>query len=222
VHHHALDPVRAAERGVRGLHVAGVDAGAHVRRGEGDVVAGVVRGQLHAVDREPEPGAEVGEHRDVPCGPMAEGEVPPDHDRGRVQALDQHLVGELGGRHAGELDGERQHQERVDAQLGDEVGAPPQAGEPGRMAAGADHLGRVRVEGDQHGGQRAHPRLGDRRGDQLLVSAVHTVEHPDRDDAASPPGRNAVQPTPPLHAAEPTERGGRPAGVVVSGSQAPG
>ena len=88
------------------------------------MVAGVVRGQLHALDREPEPGAELGEHRDVARGPVAEGEVAPDHDRGGVQALDQHLVGELGGRHAGELGGERQHEERVDAQLGDEVGAP--------------------------------------------------------------------------------------------------
>ena len=62
------------------------------------------------------------------------------------------------------------------------------------MAAGADDLGGVRVEGHQHGGQPARPRRGDRRADQLLVAAVHAVEHPDGDDAASPPGRTASSP----------------------------
>ena len=39
----------------------------------------------------------------------------PDHHGGRVQPLDQHLVGELVGRHPGQLGGERQHAEHVDA-----------------------------------------------------------------------------------------------------------
>ena len=167
-----------------------------------------VRGQLHALHREPEPGAELAEHGEVAGRPVAEGEVGPDHDRGGVQAFDEHLVGELGGRHAGQLDGERQHEEGVDAQLRHQVRTAAQAGEPGRVAAGADDLGRVRVEGDQHGGQAALPALRDRRADQLLVAAVHPVEHPDGDDAASPSGRHPAEPTPPLHVREPTERGG--------------
>src|SRR6185295_16648844 len=95
--------------------------------------------------------------------------------------------------------GERQHEEGVDAQLGDEVGAAAQAGQARGVAAGADDLGGVRVEGHQHGGQPAGATGGDRGADQLLVPAVHPVEPPHDDDAASPPGRHGVEPTPPLH-----------------------
>ena len=39
-------------------------------------------------------------------------------------------------------DGERQHQEGVDTELGDQLGAPAQGGQQRRMAARPDHLGR--------------------------------------------------------------------------------
>ena len=164
-----------------------------------ETVTAVVGHQVQALDAEAEAPPELGEHRDITRGPVAEGEVPPDDDLGGVQPVHEHLVGERGGLHALQLGGEREHAERVDPELGDQVGAAAQAGQPGRVAARADDLGRVRVERDQHRRQAAGAPALDRPIDQLLVSAVHAVEHADRHDAAAPTRRYGLQPPPALH-----------------------
>ena len=124
----------------------------------------------------------------------------PDHDLRGVQPVHEHLVGERVGRHVLHLRGERQHAERVDPLLGDQLGAAAEAGQPGGMAARADDLRGVRVERDEHRGQPARPPALDRPADQLLVPAVHAVEHADRDDAAAPTRRYGLQTPPTLHA----------------------
>ncbi len=77
---------------------------------------------------------------------------------------------------------------------------------------GEHDLHRMRVEGHQHGRHTAGATGLDRVVDQFLVSAVHTVEHPDRDDTSPPPvGRDLVlSPPPALHEGKPTARRGGP------------
>ena len=77
--------------------------------------------------------------------------------------------------------GERQHAHRVHAELGDQLGLAVQRGEDRRVRAGPDHLGRVRVEGQQQARPAHRPGPGDRGADQLLVPPVHAVEHADGD-----------------------------------------
>ena len=70
--------------------------------------------------------------------------------------------------------------------VGHQFGPPVVRGEQRRMAAGADYLAGVRVEGDDDGrhAQFAGPLHGP--PDDQLVSAVHAVVGADGDDAASP------------------------------------
>jgi hypothetical protein len=96
--------------------------------------------------------AEPGQQLDVAGRAVAEREVLPHHHRRHVQLLDQHLVHELVGRHLGELGGERQHAEHVDAQLLDQLGLATKRGQLRGMATRTDDLGRVRVERQQHAG----------------------------------------------------------------------
>ena len=70
MHDDPLDAVRAAERRGGGGHVARVDAGADVGGGERHAVVAVM--QVHALDAEPEPRAELGEQRDVARGLVPE------------------------------------------------------------------------------------------------------------------------------------------------------
>src|SRR5512135_1984142 len=69
------------------------------------------------------------------------------------------------------------------------------------MAAGAHHLARVRVEGEQHGRQFRGATALDRPPDDLLVPAVYAVEDADRHDASAPTRRCRFDPPPALHAA---------------------
>ena len=65
-------------------------------------------------------------------------------------------------------------------ELGDQLGLAVHRGEDRRVRARADHLGRVRVEGEQQAGTAHRARPGDRGPDQLLVAPVDAVVHADR------------------------------------------
>ena len=98
--------------------------------------------------------------------------------------------------------GERQHAHRVHAELGDQLGLAVQRGEDRRVRAGPDHLGRVRVEGQQQAGtaHRARPRHGGT--DQLLVPAVDAVVHADGDHGPAEVTGGRLQPPPAQHACD--------------------
>ncbi len=134
-------------------------------------------------------------------GLVAEAEVGALDDRLGVQLVDQDLPHEVGGGQPGELGGEGQDQHRVHAQLGHEFGAPVVRGEQRGVAARADDLARVRVEGDDH--RRNAEGAGPVHGvpDDQLVPAVHSVVGADGDDAAPPVLGDVLQATPALHCA---------------------
>ena len=107
--------------------------------------------------REAEPLARLAQHVDVACRLLAEGEVLPHHHLDDVQVFDEQFVDVALGGELHEVGGERHHQEDVDAQFLDELGAPGQRGQLRRMAAGEHDLHRVRVERHQHRRHAAGP-----------------------------------------------------------------
>jgi hypothetical protein len=109
-----------------------------------------------------------------------------------VQALDKYLVDELIGRHPGQFGGERQHEENVGPELFDQLGPAAKGGELRWVATGTDYLRGVRVEGHQHAGNAQVSSSPHGLPDQLGVTAVHPVEHPDRDHAAAPTARDGL------------------------------
>ena len=100
----------------------------------------VVGQQRHALGGEVVLLAELGQQRDVARGLVPEPEILPHHHPGRVQPVHQHGPDELVRPQLGELAGERQHADRVHAQPGQQLRAPPgraQNGgwEPGRTTS---------------------------------------------------------------------------------------
>ncbi|BDB60195.1 hypothetical protein RDE2_19890 [Rhodococcus sp. RDE2] len=67
------------------------------------------------------------------------------------------------------------------------------------MTAGAYHFHGVGIEGHEHGGHTACPRGLDGTRYELLMAAVYTVEHADREYTPTPVRRNFVQTSPSLH-----------------------
>jgi len=130
---------------------------------------------------------------------VAETGVLADDHRRCVQAGHQRLVRELGRRELGELPGERQCTEHVDAELLDQLGPPHEGRQHGRMRAGTHHLGRVRHESQQHAGDALGRRRVNGLADDRGVTAVDPVEHPDGDDTSPPVGGDGVEPMPALH-----------------------
>ncbi len=89
-HHHAFDPVRTPQCLGRRNHIAGVDTGPDVRRGERDGLGVVVFGnQRHRFHCEAESRTGTAQGVDGARGLLAEGEVLPDHDFHDVQVLDE-------------------------------------------------------------------------------------------------------------------------------------
>ena len=143
---------------------------------------------------------------DVARGLLAEREVLPDHHLDDVQVFDEQFVDVALRGELHEVGGERHHQEDVDAQFLDELGAPGQRGQLRRMAAGEHDLHRMRVERHQHRRHAAGPAGLDGVIDQLGMSAMHTVEHADGHDTSAPVRGDLVRPPPALHSRKPTAR----------------
>jgi len=118
--------------------------------------------------------------------------------------LDEQLVDVAVGRELHELRGEWDHQKDVNAEFLDELGAAGQRGQLRRVTAGVHHFHRVRIERHEHGRHTARPPHLDRGRDQLLMSAVHAVEHTDRQDTSAPVGGYLVLAAPALHSGKPT------------------
>ena len=120
-----------------------------------------------------------------------------------MQPLDQQFVDVAVRGELHEVGGERHHQEDVDTELLGKLGSSSQRGQLGGMAAREHHFHRVRIEGHQHRGNTAGPAGLDSSRDQFGVSAVDTVEDPDRQDAATPVRGDVVLPAPALHVPKP-------------------
>jgi len=82
------------------------------------------------------------------------------------------VVGELVRWHPGELQGERQRAEDVDAELFDQLSTAHDARQHRRVRARAHHLRRVRDERQQHAGHAASGGYVDRLADQLARTGV--------------------------------------------------
>ncbi len=132
-------------------------------------------------------------------GLVAEAEVGALDDRLGAQPVDQDLDHEVGRGELRELLGEREDQHRVHAQLRHQFGPAVVRGEQRRVAAGADDLAGVRVEGDDDGGDAQRPGAVHGVADDELVPAVNAVVGADGDDAASPVLGDVLQATPALH-----------------------
>ncbi len=199
-HDDALDPVRAAQDLGGPGDVALGDQPAGQRGGERQSAARLPGDvQVDDLDGVVVGGAQLGQQFDVAGGLVPEAEVGALDDGLRVEAVDEDLRDEVGGRQLGELRGERQDQHGVHAQLRHQLGAPVVRGEQRRVAAGADDLAGVRVEGDDDGRDAQLTGALDGAADDQLVSAVHTVVGADGDDAASPVLGDVLQATPALH-----------------------
>ena len=163
--------------------------------------------QRHALHRKAEALPCLAQRVDVARCLLAEGEVLPHHHFDDVEAFDEQLMDVAVRGELHEVGGERHHQEHVDTQFLDELGAAGQRGQLRRMAAGEHDFHRVRVERHQHGRHAAGPAGLDGVTDQLLVPAMHTVEHADRNDASTPVRRDVVLSPPALHSRKPTAQG---------------
>ena len=127
---------------------------------------------------------------------VAEPEVRADVDLCGVQRLDEHLLDELVRSQLGELVGERQHQRRVDAALGDQLQPVVERSEGERRSAGMDDRHRVRVERHHDRGGTGLTGPGDDEVDDELVAAVDAVEVADGRDRRSTPSTASTDATP--------------------------
>ncbi len=148
---------------------------------------------------------------------MPEAEVGALDDGLGVQLVDEHLGDEVDRGQLRELGREGQDEHRVHAQAGHELGAAVVRGEQRRVAAGADDLAGVRVEGDDDGGHSQLPGAVHGMPDDQLVSAVDSVVGADGDDAAPPVLGDVLQATPALHCACSLSKARRTVSVVVRG-----
>lgn len=96
-----------------------------------------------------------------------------------MQVFDQQLVDVAVRRELHEIDGERHHQEDVDAQVLDELGTSGQCRQLRGVTAGVDHFHWVRVERHQHGRHIVCVAGLHRVRYQLGMSAVNSIEHAD-------------------------------------------
>jgi hypothetical protein len=193
---HAGQPVGPAQCGRRGPHVPGVDTAADVRGREHHTIGGNQRSVLHG---EAERAPESFEQGHVAGRAVPEPEVVADHDRRRVQRLDQHIVHERIGVEPGERRRERHHAERIHTELLDQLGLADRLGQHRRMRARADHLGRVRVERHHHRLQTEVAGAFHGVPDDRLVAAVHTVEDADRHHRPAPATGHRLVSPPTLH-----------------------
>ena len=127
-----------------------------------------------------------------------------DHDLGDVQPLDEDLVGVPLRAQLHELRCERHDAEDVDAELLGEFGATRQRRQLGRMIARSHHFHRMWIECHEHTGDSAFLGGFHRPRDQLLMSAVHSVEHADRQYTTTPVRRYFLEASPSLHNGQPT------------------
>ena len=139
------------------------------------------------------------QHRDVACGLLAEREVLPDDHLDDVQTFDEQFVDVAVGSQLHEVRGEGHYQEDVDAHFLDQLGAARQRGQLCGMAAREDDFHGMGVERHQDRRHSARSAGLDGMVDELRVSAVHSVEHADRDDASAPVRGDLILTPPALH-----------------------
>lgn len=174
-HDDALDAVRAAQdlRGARhvalGHQAAGQGGGERLAAAR---VAGDV--QVDDLDLEVVDLPLLDEEVHVPGGLVAEAEVGALDDGLGAQPVDQDLDHEVGGGELRELLGEGEDQHGVHPQVRHQFGPAVVRGEQRRVAAGADDLAGVRVEGDDDGGDAQLAGAVHGVPDDQLVSAVDT------------------------------------------------
>ena len=181
--HPADDLPIAAEQQAGAGRVAGPQIVAHQARGEGLLA----RADHTAKRRDAESAAPAQclQERDVAHAAMAEAKVVADHDVTGTQALDQHVLNEVLGRHAGQGSVEAQHDQQLDAERFDQAGLEPEGCQAKGRIVGPKEAPRVGLEGDdaerrlELARQAAGP-LHDR-----LVTAVNAVEVADGDDRAA-------------------------------------
>lgn len=114
---------------------------------------------------------------------VAEAEVGADHHVARAEPAGEDVVDELLRRLPHQERGEREREQVLDPELGQEARLDPEGGQPGRRARRGQDLARVRLEGDHAERRAQRPRLLARGPDQRAVAAVHAVEVADRDHA---------------------------------------
>ena len=101
-----------------------------------------------------------------PCALWPKRKFSPIETRRARSAPDEHLVDELGRRALGEAGVERDHDQLLHAQRGDQLGLAIQRGQQLGRVLGGDHRHRVRVEREHAVGSIDH----------LAVAEVHPVE----------------------------------------------
>jgi hypothetical protein len=202
-HHHALHPMRAAQRLGSGDHVSGIHTGADVGRGVRHRLVAVGLGRLgdqrQRIDREAEPFTGLAQQLHIAGRLLPEGEVVAHDDLDDVQPFDEQFVDVALRGELHEVRRERHDQKDVDAHLLDQLRTPGQRGQLRRVTTGKDDLHRVRIEGHQHGGHATGPARFHRAADQLLMPSVDTVEHADGDDTSAPVRRDLTLASPALH-----------------------
>ncbi len=167
-----LDAVRAAQDLARALHITLGDEPPGQGRGERlTAPGGTAHVQLHHLDVEVVRLALLAQEVDIAGRLVAETEVRALDDGLGVQLVDEDLGHEVGGRQLRELGGEGEDEQRVHTQIGAQLGAAVVRGEQRGVAAGADDLARVRVEGHHDGGNAQLTRAVHGMLDDQLVSA---------------------------------------------------
>ena len=127
-------------------------------------------------DGEAEFGAEGGEGVDAAFGLVAEAEVFAFVELGDVEGLLEDFGGEGAGGGAGELGGEGEDEDGIDAGGGEELDLAMQGGDEGLGGFGAEDAYGVGVEGDGDGTDAERAGSGDYFGDDPAVAGVDAIE----------------------------------------------
>src|SRR5207253_6478300 len=169
------DEVIPAEQLGRRPHLAEQDQAANSGAADRGPTAGHRGGDLNGKSV---PGAEPAQERGIATPALSEPEVLTHDDPTELDAAQQPLQD---GRRAqrGDLWGERDHQQVVEAQLTEQPGLFIEGGEVRRAMVRVEHAARVWLEGDQDAGGAGCAGAGDQRLQQGEVAPMDAVKAAD-------------------------------------------
>ena len=136
--------------------------------------------------------AERDEEVEVALPSISEPEVVPRHHHPDPEAGDEKRFDEFDGRHGAETGVEAQQRDPVERQCAERAQLLPQPREARRGIVSREELLRLRLEGDEGGGNAAFAAERRKLPDQRPMAEMHPIEVPDGGDAAVMLGSDVV------------------------------
>jgi hypothetical protein len=175
--------IRSSEQLARQLDVSGCQRGSDTAAAE---VLCVVSDAIDDSQGVIELSTELPQHIGIAGAASAEREIGADDQFARMEGC-HHLFDELARLERGDIRAECDRNDVLDTEIANERDAVGGRCEARRAHVRPKHLERQRLEGQRHRSQPPRPGCRYNLGEQILMSAMHAIEVPDRQDRAFVP-----------------------------------